>query len=518
MKHLLTLTCLTFPGLAFADDPLLDRNIDTQLVHPSSAPEAALTVDSPRAGEPGQLSVGLAWQLENDPLSYTLHGGGSGAVISQRHTLHFGASLAAGERTTVMLRGSGAQLSSGELDLVAPAQPMALGDLMLGIKGTLVEAGPLAVGPAVGLWFPVGSADSWVSERSLRYVPALLASVRSERVELLANLGMMARVEVDSGADFVASPELHTGTALRLSATPWLGGLVELGSRHGMGNFMQPGAENPVEVKAGLRLTSQRWGRVDLLGGTGLTQGYGTSPLRLMVSVVGWTRLKKPEPVLEPLVVAPPPVVEPEPEPEVVPVAVAEPQRAWVELGRLVLDAPIAFEPGSATMLPESEALLVVAATVIHDYPQIELLVVEGHAADLGSASADYELSLRRARVVFEALVAQAVRPARLSYRGMGSAGGEAPGAPDSVDLVITKVRPLQQGPAPVDDRDILLPWSGEPLAAVTPGDKLLGVDGHPILEVSPLPEEQRPDDIPTRDSFLDALDEDEVPYLEEPP
>ena len=511
MSRRLAWACASLMGLssaAVAEELSVDRSIDTQLVHPVFDPEAGVVVDSPRVGQALRLSAGAAWQLEREPLRYTMDGGGSGAAIAQRSTLHLGVSLAASERTSVYLRMSGALLEGGDLDLVSPAQGVALGDLAIGVKGSWLERGPLTFGPAVALWVPVGSADSWVSERSLRYAPALLASLRGERVELLGNLGLLARVEVDSGADFVASPELNPGVALRADATPWLGGLVEISSRHGLGHFLQPGAENPVEIHGGLRLTSQRWGRVDLLGGTGLTQGYGASPLRLMVSVMGWTGLRRPEPELEPVVIAAPPppvraaVAPPPPKP------VAATPRAWVEHGRVVMDAPIAFEPSSATLLPASRDLLAEVAAVVQDYPQIELLVVQGHADDLGSLAADYELSLRRARVVFEGLVQNAVRPGRVSYRGMGSADPQGAGAPHGVDLLIARVRPLQDGAAPYDPADILLPWNGQAVAAVEPGGKRLGMDGHPILEVQVVPESAPREDIPTQESFRQALEE----------
>ncbi len=519
MKTFLLAFGLLLPAMAWAEDPLLDRSIDTQLVHPALGAEGGLAVDSPRTGEPMQLAVGAAWQLERQPLRYELLDGPSGAVIAQRSTLHLGLSLAVSDRTELYLRGSGAQLEAGDLALVAPAHSLALGDLLLGIKGRWLERGPLAVGPAVGLWLPIGSDESWVAERNLRYAPALLGSLRGERLELLANLGLLARVEVDSGADFVASPELSTGAALVAHATPWAAGLVEISSRHGLGQLFEGQAENPAEIKAGLRASSPRWGRLDVALGTGLGQGYGTSPLRLMVSVTGWTRSREPEARPEP-VAAPPPPVAPPPVAQVEPEPTVEPLSARVEHGRIVLDSPIAFEPGSAVLAPGSEQALADAAEVVHDYPQIELLVVQGHADDHAHQRADYELSLRRARVVFERLVEHAVRPERVSYRGMGSAEPDAAGAPRGVDLLIARVRPLQHGAANLDSSDILLPWSGEAITAVLPGDKLLGVDAHPILEVSPLPDEAPREAIPTEESFRQALDEqdDLEPIPEEAP
>jgi outer membrane protein OmpA-like peptidoglycan-associated protein len=518
---LVCLAALGLPGAAWADDPLIDRSIDTQLVQPVFDVVGGVAVDSPRTSEPMQLSAGAAWQLEREPLRYQLSEGPGGAAIAQRSTLHLGLSLAVGERTTLYLRGSGVRMEAGDLPLVAPARSLAMGDLLLGVKGRWFERGALTLGPAVGLWIPVGSDESWVAERSLRYAPAVLGSLRGERLELLANLGLLARVEVDSGADFVASPELSTGAALVAHATPWAAGLVEITSRRGVGHLLEAGAENPAEIRAGLRAMSTRWGRVDLMVGTGLGEGYGTSPLRALVSVTGWTHPRPVERDPRPLV-APPPMaapivtVQPEPEPEPEPATLA----ARVDHGRIVPDSPIEFEPGSAVLTAGSEQALEQVALVIHDYPQIELLVVQGHADEHAQQLADYELSLRRARVVFERLVAQAVRPERISYRGMGGADPGSPGAPRSVDLLIARVRPLQHGAASLQTSDILLPWSGEAVSAVLPGDKLLGMDGHPILELSPLPEGAPLEAIPSGESFREALEEQDRadPEAEEAP
>jgi outer membrane protein OmpA-like peptidoglycan-associated protein len=504
-------TALLVASSALADETIVDRSVDTQLVHPALSATGGVVVDSPLAGQPLALTLAATWQHEQRPLGYTIEGGASGAAIAQRQTLHVGASFAASERTTVFLRGSGALLEAGDLALVAPARSMALGDLALGVKGAWLEREHLALGPSVTMWVPVGSDESWTAERSLRYAPSLLGVVGGERLGLLVNLGLLARVEVDSGADFVASPELCTGFAAYLDATSWLGGLAEISSRHGLSHFLQPGAENPVEVHGGLRLRAGEWGRVDLMGGTGLTRGYGTSESRFLVSVMGTAPLRRtssPEPYVPPPA---PAVALSTPAPvEAVILPAPAPLRASVEHGRVVLRAPIAFEPGTASMLPDSEPLVRDLAELIHAYPQIELLVIEGHADDLGSPAADFELSLRRGRVVFERLVSQAVPPARVSYRGMGSADPTTPGAPRGVDLLVASVRPLQEGRAPWSGDDILLPWSGEAVAAVPPGDRKLDADANPVLDEQAVPDGLPGDQIPSGDSFRQALDDEE--------
>lgn len=506
------LSLLAVSPWARAEEVAIDRSIDTQLVHPVFTAEGGLAVESPRAGEAYRVAAGASWQYERSPLDYYLNGERGGAAIEARTSVHLGAAVAVSERSTLWLRAWGAGHQGGDMAQVSPAQVFALGDLALGAKSSWLRRERFALGPSIAFWLPVGAEDSWVGERALRYAPALLASVGGERLELLGSLGAMARASVDSRGDFLASPELTAGAALRVSATPWLAGLVEASSRHGTENFMRAGAENPVELKAGLRLAHPQFGRLDVAAGTGSNHGYGASDLRLVVSLVGITpviggRRAHTVDVQTPAAPVAAPVTQPEP-PK--PVAVQPAAVARVDRGRVVMDAPLAFEPGSATLLPESQALLPEVAGVILDYPQIELLVLEGHAHETGSAGTDFDLSLERARVVFEALVALSVRPGRLAYRGMGSAAPDGPAGAQGVDLIITHVRALQEGPAPRDDSAILLPWSGEALEARSAGHKLLGQDGHPILEDRPIPE-IRQDDLPSAESFEEALDQQDA-------
>jgi outer membrane protein OmpA-like peptidoglycan-associated protein len=225
-----------------------------------------------------------------------------------------------------------------------------------------------------------------------------------------------------------------------------------------------------------------------------------------MASVKVQARPKRrgtPERVLVPSPV-PSLVAEPlEPAPEVQPQGTA-----WIEKGQLELAATVAFEPGTATLLPEAEPLLQDVAALINGFPQLDLLVVEGHAAGTGSPGSDYELSAARARAVFERLVAASVRPARLAWRGMGDTDPGGLGGRDGADFVITRIRPLQDGPVVDDGSPIVLPWNGEQVPAPVLGDGLLSPAGNPILRrVVPVGEGES---LPDRESFREALEREE--------
>ncbi|MFH1465017.1 MAG: OmpA family protein [Pseudomonadota bacterium] len=498
----LSLAC---PG-AYAEDWTLDRSIDTQLVHPAPGPQAAVTVDDPRADLAGTVTAGLAWQYERAPLDYYLDGELGGAAIAWRQTVDLGVSVAVSRRGSLSLAASGALQEGGDLAAVAPASPLALGDVSLAWRSAWVDRPLFGLGPSLGVYLPVGTREAWFAERRARWAPALLVAWGGERLRLLGQTGFLTRASVDSGADLVAAPEIVLGAALLASATPWLGGLVEISSRHGLTGQGDAGGAHPAEVLGGLRLRAGRFGRLDLLGGTGIGHGYGAGDLRLMASVKGSGRPRRrgaPDLVLVP---SPnPPLVRalPEPTPAVQPRGAA-----WIDHGQLELAAAVAFEPGTATLLPDAKPLLAAVAALVNSFPQLELLVVEGHAAGAGSPAADYALSAERARVVFEQLVALSVRPARLAWRGMGDTDPAGLGGRDGADFVITRIRALQDGPVLDEGDPIVLPWNGEQVPAPVLGDGLLSPAGNPILRrVVP---EGEAEALPSGATFRDAIEGDE--------
>jgi outer membrane protein OmpA-like peptidoglycan-associated protein len=135
----------------------------------------------------------------------------------------------------------------------------------------------------------------------------------------------------------------------------------------------------------------------------------------------------------------------------------------------------IAFEPGSADLLPESHAIIAATADLLASDGRIAHLAIEGHADDLGDLAADWDLSDRRGRAVWEALVLEGVSPERMSWRGVGATipppdatAGATAGTPRASDrrVVLLVPRRLAQGEAlPVTPATTLLPWNGEAVA-----------------------------------------------------
>lgn len=94
--------------------------------------------------------------------------------------------------------------------------------------------------------------------------------------------------------------------------------------------------------------------------------------------------------------------------------------RVWQEGDRLDLEETLRFPLGSA----EAENLPVAddVATWLKEHPDVRLLRVEGHADQTGGSAYNRELSLRRATVVRDRLVALGIAPERLEVVASGEA------------------------------------------------------------------------------------------------
>lgn len=504
----------------------LDRSLDTQLVYPSFSPYGAVSVDSPRATARYKLFMAGAWQLERAPLELYKNAEYAGAAIPSRNTLHMGASMGFSPSTSAHLRFAAIFQEQGEDEYIAPRSQLAFGDVNAGFKVAVVRMDRFWLAPALDLWLPAGTKESWVGERGVRYVPSLLAHGDLKFAQILGSTGVTYRQNIDTGLDMVVTSELNLGLGVLVPVRDKYSVIAEATSRHSFAHFFTVGGENPAEAKLGARILFPDKAIMDVTAGTGLDYGYGTADLRILVSVI---RLPPPPKAAPPPIVVeiPPPkaevkIIEQPPEE----VAWKEGQLAQVHQGKIIIKDPIQFEFDKPNILPESFPIMQAVTQVMNDYPQIEFLLIEGHASEEGTNLYNYELSNSRAQAVFQALVDRGVRPERLGYRGMGETVPVTAGTDEAalarnrrVEFKILKVRDFLDVANKDPGTPIILPWSGEARSAPTLGDKMLSADANPILQEQVI-ETKVPgvDETKARaEQFLKALKDDSHEESEDP-
>jgi|GEM_PF-1274287 len=114
-----------------------------------------------------------------------------------------------------------------------------------------------------------------------------------------------------------------------------------------------------------------------------------------------------------------------------VPRPAAPPPRVVLTASSITISEKIQFAINSAEILPASDGLLNEIATVLKDNPQIEVVQVEGHTDNTGSADLNKKLSQKRAESVKSAIVSRGIVAKRIVSKGFGM---ERPVAENTTD------------------------------------------------------------------------------------
>ena len=406
------------------------RTVDVEMLRPTFSAGGPPGVDSPVVAGRGAVRTGLLTQYERDPVILYQFGEEYGVVVKNRQSFVYGFAWDVHDRVT--LRAVMPVAFQAGFDNAVADQSwngLGLGDLSLGAKGMLAQAGPVTIGGRLDMYLPTGTNEAWLGDPGFRFQPGLTALVEVWRLGLLADLSYVGRTtEQPSRQDFAVESTLDINAGVRMDIWPERVA-VDVGylSKGGVSHLGQGGGENASELIGGLMLHRKDGsGQIDLGVGKGLAQGVGTTAFRGYAAYTFIFPPKarpEPEPVVKVIEEPPPPpepiIVEPEieepPEPEWEPE-----EEAKVVRDQIVIRKPIQFEFAKDVILPESLDTLEAVATILNEHAEIEHLVIEGHASVEGSYEYNYDLSNLRARAIWKELMAQGVHPDRISYRGMG--------------------------------------------------------------------------------------------------
>jgi outer membrane protein OmpA-like peptidoglycan-associated protein len=192
----------------------------------------------------------------------------------------------------------------------------------------------------------------------------------------------------------------------------------------------------------------------------------------------------------------------PPPEPIDIEILTEEPWEegvlARIEEQKIIIRDPIQFEFNTERILPISIPTLRYVGLLMNEDWRIGHVVVEGHASEEGSFEYNYDLSIRRARSIFEELLRAGVHPDRISYRGMGEVIPRTSGE-DETSLaenrrvefhIVHQHSERDEGP---DYRTVeQAPWDGAPVELIVPAPAPPKTDDD-LLDINQFLEEDEP-------------------------
>ena len=352
--------------------------------------------------------------------------------------------------------------------LIAPIAKTALGDLRLGAKVPLLDAGkwPLGLAALVDLRLPTGDGSAFYSD-GFAVVPSIIATRMVGPIRLdgqvgyaLRGQGQYAQLVVGDGVVYAvgASLDLPSRTeAPKLRALFEVNGGVPRGDSPGTARYRAP-----LSARVGVRAFFSRGLSAEAGVGTGLGEaGYGHERWRLFAgirfghdpstpAVVGTPGDRDGDGVPDDQDLCPD---EPGPAeldgcpdrdgdgipdredkcpdepgpPENDGCPVKPDDLVEADAKGISLNTSIHFDTGKDVIKEDSFALLDQVARLMNAHPEFKRIRVEGHTDNVGNAAYNKDLSGRRAASVVRYLVGKGVAAKRLVAVGYGLEGPIAP-------------------------------------------------------------------------------------------
>ncbi|MEC7986245.1 MAG: OmpA family protein, partial [Myxococcota bacterium] len=454
------------------------ENADIEILPVSISPNSIPGIDSTTINDFGHLYLTVQTQYIRDPLVLYADNADRGSIVGQKQSLNLGAAFDFSKLVSVHLRIPVA-MQWGSENPSLTRTGLGFGDANAGVRVKVYQNRSIRTAAKVDFYLPTGSKNAWLSELQVRGSLGGLFQADWKNFEALGELSMHFREPVNTDKDFVLSNELVSNLGLRWNLWPEnfaLGTLVLM--RSGLNNFLRGGAESSAELINFVQLKYNDDINWEVGLGKGLSQGYGTSEIRVFASARYHRKGEKPKPVFEtdPPPFEPEPIIEiPQQEPPPDEPVFEEEELAKVQDDQIYIRDAIQFKVGTDTILLESKPTLEFVANIINEDIKIGHLVIEGHASEEGSFDYNYDLSNLRARAIYRALTAAGVHPDRMSYRGYGEALPKVEGSDEAslaqnrrVEFHIVRQDPAS-GPLP-ELRDVKTkPWDGTPLRSIIP-------------------------------------------------
>lgn len=489
-------------GEALAQDTTANGySIDVEFLRPAFGHQGFTGTDAPIANRNLTMRYGTVLQYEQAPLTLyeAIENQEIGAVVTNRFSGLFGVSIDVERVTFSVLLPTAANWGTDQPNFGADG--FGLGDVGATGRVVLLQTPNdiFNIGARGGLILPTGRKNAYMSENRLRFTIGGLASLKAGPFTVASDLGVNTRTTVATNEDFVASNELQWGNAARLKLpdASRLGLNAQILSRSVLSKFLAGGAENALEALGGIEFYPTRQATLGIGAGRGLTEGYGTTDVRILTSLLIEAPRREPPPPQYNTALPPPPYKSPPPPPEIIedpPVVFEEGVIAVKVKNEIFIKDQIEFVVDTPIIQEYSKPYLTAVAGIINNDPYIGHVVVEGHASQEGDYQHNYTLAESRSRAIWEFFMDLGVAKERISYRGMGEvqpildpATGQYVLGEDEeslqknrrVNFLVTRqFEPDETLPTYPDTQ--VLPWNGKPVTVVKPPP--------PVIEV-PKPE-----------------------------
>ncbi|QRO01034.1 OmpA family protein [Archangium violaceum] len=374
---------------------------------------------------PGGVSAGLVGHYQHLPLVLR-NGGERMARVRHRASTVLAGSygvlpwLEVGAQLPVVLWQQGGDSSHmGLPPLTAHGLGTPVLQARLGLL-SLRQEQPVDLSVDLGAGLPVGSPSALARDPGMRFRARVTVGRRWGWLEPALDAGVLLRPSnpLSGTASTNLIPELRLGAGVAVTHKGLRG---ELAIRSA---FSMDTRSPSIEVLGGVRMPLPHGLELFALGGPGLGTAPGTPTARVLLGLGFHT---EPPPGLERLTETIPRFrLEPEllasreeaPRQRVMPVPTREllPAEAPAANTTPLLQGSVLFEPGRAE-LPGDLSLLQAVLMLLRSRPGESVVVLEGHAGQEGSETADRLLPLKRAQAVRNYLAGQGVPPANLRVR-----------------------------------------------------------------------------------------------------
>ena len=458
---------------------------DIELVRPTFSHKGLPGIDTPVMAAQPTMRTGFMAQYERDPVilyqfGQELGGDGNGAVVKHRNAMTLGVSYDFSPAVSARFIVPTALHAGSDIPELE-SDGFALEDISLGVRFRAYQVGGFTLGARADFTAPTGTKESFHGEDGLRTGAGILAMFETGPLSVLFDTNAMTRTQLELAEDWNHSSQLAVNAGVRYWVLPdrvaiWASEI----SRGGFSNFYKGGAENVVEVLGGVEYQPVNYLRLHLGGGSGVADGVGGTAQRILMSAK-FVPIPPPRPDF---IVEAEEEIATEPPPDVAIEEILTVEKKWkegelarVEDEAIVIRDPIQFEFNTANILPESIPTLRFVAKLMNEYARLGHVVIEGHASEEGTFVYNYDLSIRRARSIWEEVISSGVHPARLSYRGMGEVVPRKQGSDEAALATNRRVdfhiihRYSELDVLPEYPENIRLPWSGAPAKVKTPED-----------------------------------------------